>query len=113
MKIFAATLVFYILLLSVIPVLSSFKVTGKKEQCQKTCCHLSKPCEKKSDNKKDKGCPQGQCSPFFGCTKMQIVIPTFAALTSKQIVLDEGNSFFVQSYVSTSLASVWHPPKVV
>ncbi len=113
MKIFAATLGFYILLLSVIPVLSNFKVTGKKEQCQKTCCHLTKSCEKKSDNKKDKGCPQGQCSPFFGCTKMQIVVPTFAALISKQIVLGERISFFVQSYVTTSLSSVWHPPQVV
>ncbi len=74
---------------------------------------MQKTCEKKSDNKKDKGCPQGACSPFFGCTKMQVVIPAFAALTSKQIIFDERISFFNQSYISTSLASVWHPPKAV
>ncbi|MCX6290816.1 MAG: hypothetical protein NT126_03540 [Bacteroidetes bacterium] len=111
MKLFAAFFSFYILFLTVSPSFLIMKVE-KKEHCRKERCHASKPCEKKSDHKKEKSCPKGQCTPFFGCVKVQVVIPSFVVLSDKQPVQKKTFAFFVESYSSASLASIWHPPQV-
>jgi hypothetical protein len=112
MKVFAATFSFYILFLSVLPTFVSLSGAEKKHG-QNTCCNISKHCEKKSDNNKDNGSSKGQCTPFFGCTKIQAVFPIIASLPIKDLSKNIQYAIFTESYISTSHTSVWHPPKVV
>ena len=113
MKLFAASLGIYILFLAVLPTFVNLKLTDKKENCQRTCHPISKSCENKS-GKNDKGCSKGLCTPFFGCAKMQVVIPISATLPSKPAVVHEKHfSLYIEPHFSTVLISVWHPPKVV
>ncbi len=112
MKLFAAALSFYILFLAVLPTFANMKMSNMKGGCQKTCCPLSKPCENKSNNTKDNGCAKGQCTPFFSCAKMQVIIPVSTALPCKQVLYKHHYVLSFDSYYFTSLSSVWHPPKV-
>ncbi|MEI8203289.1 MAG: hypothetical protein WCH34_09775 [Bacteroidota bacterium] len=111
MKLIAASLSLYILVLLVFPSFINLKQAEKKAHCQKTCCHISKPCEKKTDNQKEKSCKKGQCTPFFGCSTLQFIIPTTINLTLKPQYTGKHFATYIKADFSTSLSSVWRPPK--
>ena len=111
MKSFAATFGIYILFLTILPTFVNLIVSDKIEHCRKTCCPYAKSYENKSE-KKDNGCNKEQCTPFFGCTKMQVIIPFSASLPCKPVISKTHFILFVESCFSTALTSVWHPRKL-
>lgn len=110
MKYFAGLFSFYILFLAVFPTFLNLKSKESSKQIKHTCCH-SENCEKKKeDQKSDNNCPKGKCTPFFGCTKMHVVIPNAFVIPSEPDYSDFYGLLFPTPYFSP-LTSVWHPPK--
>ena len=81
MKIITLFLAFYVLFLAVLPAPGTIYSVNNTNKCQKKCPHAGQP-EKQKDGK-DNGCSKTNCTPFFGCSKMQIV---FTKTTSSNIV---------------------------
>jgi hypothetical protein len=117
MKLLAATLSIYILLLAVFPAFVNSD-PSPKDHCKKSCSNQDRSCEKKSadskndDCQKNEDCQKGLCTPFFSCNKIPVIIPASAALAVTTFFIDADYSGFVRLFISESLSSVWHPPKV-
>ena len=110
MKIFAGIFSFYILFLAVFPSFMNLKAEESAKQVKNSCCHSMNCEKKKAEQKTDNDCPKGKCTPFFGCTKMHVVIPTASVIPSAPDYSDFHISHAPSQYFSP-LTSVWHPPK--
>lgn len=112
MKTTASTLGFYILFLAILPSLVHLIETKKDGHQSTSLCLAANSCENKSGNSKDDDRSNSKRTPFFGCPKMHVVIPTAPVLTSKPAFNVQHLSYYSYPGVLSSYTSVWHPPKV-
>ena len=106
------TLVFgvYILFLMVLPSFA-MTVSRAKPVCpQKTCCHKCKSSQNSKGNQKDNS--KGNCTPFFGCSNIQVVVqqtekaPSVAAIGIQNFII------YLPSVTSDFCSESWHPPRI-
>jgi len=109
MRTFAFIFSFYILFLAVLPSLAMSVSKGKPACCQKTCCHKCKSTQNSKNNQSDN--PKGNCTPFFGCSNIQVVVPQTEKSPSINVIYIQKYTSYTESFTSDFYAESWHPPK--
>lgn len=103
MRIFAAILTVFVLLLSVAPVMAHSKEIKKEKHCCKN---------KKTEEKKDHCCDKG-CNPFLTCCGgMGFTLQKNEIVFQEIFQSDKTSNFHYQATHSTYNNELWIPPKV-
>lgn len=108
MKTFALLLSFYILFLAVLPSFANNIVKSKSCCHQKTCCHKAKSTQQPKSN----DCSKGSCSPFCGCSNLQVVVPQTEKAPSVDVINIQKFDVFMESFTSDFYSESWHPPRL-
>jgi hypothetical protein len=107
MKTFALIFSFYILFLAVMP---SFVHKISKTS---TCCHKKECCKKAKQEQQSKNspCSKGNCTPFFGCTNIQVVVTQSEKVPSVNVIIIQKDSAYIEFLTSDFYSKSWHPPR--
>lgn len=68
----------------------------------------------KDCGKKPGSCPMGMCTPFFGCEKVQVMLPSQSSFTL--LVIDQEKKKYRlddQFLIDGVSSDFWHPPRVI
>lgn len=100
----------YILFLSVFPAFITTSSEDSKIHCKSSTCPFAKEYENKSEGEKSNNSSK-QCTPFFGCAKMQIILPPFTVLPVKITSFVNTIPTSIKLYFYDPYTTIWHPPK--
>jgi hypothetical protein len=107
MKTFAFLFSFYILFLAVLPSFAN-NIAKSKTRChQKACCHKAKSAQQSKNN----NCPKGNCTPFFGCNNIQVIVPQIEKSLSVDVIKIKKITVYLDFFTSDFYAKSWHPPR--
>jgi hypothetical protein len=109
MRVFTFIFSFYFLLLAVYPAFASSNKLSTKGKCCKTTC-----CKKGNEQKKkDNGCNKGNCTPLFGCTKVQLTINTIEKVAFRKLFFTTKKyPQYSEKFDFSFSADAWHPQKL-
>jgi hypothetical protein len=108
MKIVSSTLGLYILFLALLPVILTPNDNGKKH----TISSVSHSCQKQFPSKTTQGSTKRR-TPFFGCPKTHVVVPSSVDAGPIFVTLEKQDFVYVASNLSQGFYETWLPPKIV
>src|SRR5450432_238819 len=111
MKIAAAILASFVILLSTQPMLNFGRATAS-ESCMKamSCCKRS-PCKKSKKQESDSGC-KDMCNPFMPCGMCCYVVTEREALAPTTLLKCIKAGRKPVTFISHYQSEFWHPPNV-
>ena len=111
MKAIALLLCFYILFLTALPSIAVALKNSRPGCHQKTFCKKCKISQPYKEKKKD--CTKGNCTPFFGCNKLQeIVVQQTEKAPSASVITILNFSIYKESITTDYYSEFWHPPRL-
>ena len=109
MKQIAFILSFFILSLSIIPMVKLLHGKYSPEYCSKSCTN-------NPDSQKDSdGCKKQTCSPFSCSFKTLIIVQSIYQYPNQFIAEFTNRNTYITKAIFVSIRSfeIWHPPKIV
>jgi len=110
MKIAAAILASFVMLLSTRPMLN-FGKGAANESCMKasSCCKKRSPCKKSQKQDSDNGCKE-MCNPFMPCGVCCYVVTERETLAATTLVKCIKAGRKPVTFISNYQSEFWHPP---
>lgn len=112
MKTAALIWALYILFLALLPSFNILPSSPAAAKRKVNCC-TNKSAGEKSASNSGKDCSKKNCTPFFGCTKIQLFVSKTTLLHFISIIFKE--KFITPSETSRQLfvSDHWHPPQLI
>lgn len=108
MNLFAPTLGLYIAFLALFPAMIGSNTRSQRHAVAAN----SHPCQKRYPSGTDQGSSK-KCTPFFGCPKTHVVIPSTPVANPNFLSLEEQNVVYLATGLSRGFYEAWVPPKIV